>query len=48
MRRAVKAAYKHEGMVSVYQCMGEIANSLEIVGEVAQELLEEEEKNRQK
>ncbi|MGH7974859.1 MAG: hypothetical protein ACREBR_04990 [bacterium] len=44
LRRAVRVAYEHEGMVGVYKCMGEMARSLEIVAEMAQELLDEERK----
>ena len=46
LRLAVRAAYKHEGMTGVYQAMGEAARGLEIIGEVALELLEEEKKGK--
>lgn len=44
LRRAVRMAYKHEGMAGVYKCMGELNHQLKIVAEIARELLEEEEK----
>ncbi len=44
LRMAVRATYKHEGMVGIYKCMGELSRSLEIVGEVALEILTDEEK----
>jgi hypothetical protein len=46
LRRSIREVHKTEGMVGVYQVMGEVAASLEIVSEMAQELLAEEEKNR--
>jgi hypothetical protein len=46
LRRAVRIAYQHEGMVGVYRCMGEMNRSLQIVAEVAKELLEEEDKKK--
>lgn len=46
LRRSIREVFKLEGMVGVYQVMGEIASSLEIVAEIAQELLAEEEKNK--
>ena len=47
LRRSVRATYKHEGMVGVYRCMGELARSLEIVGEITLEILTEEGKGKQ-
>jgi hypothetical protein len=44
LRRSVKAAFAHEGWPGLYMIMGELSRSLEIVGEVAIELLEEENK----
>ena len=46
LRRAVRATFKHEGWVGIFQCMGELSRSLEIVGEVAQEIDEEQRKNQ--
>jgi hypothetical protein len=46
LRRAIRVAYNHEGMIGVYQCLGEMARSLEIGAEVAQELLAEEDKKK--
>lgn len=44
LRRAVRSVYKNEGISGVFTSMGEMARALEIVGEVAKELLEEEQK----
>ena len=44
LRRAVRATFKHEGWMGLYKVFGELARSLEIVGEVATELMEEEKK----
>jgi hypothetical protein len=46
LRRAVRATFKHEGWVGIYKVFGELARSLEIVGEVATELMDEEKKNK--
>lgn len=46
LRRAVKAAYKHEGWVGLYRVMGELSQSLQIVAEVALEISEEEKKDK--
>jgi hypothetical protein len=46
LRRAIRATYKHEGMIGVYQAMGELSRSLEIIGEVALEIINDEEKNK--
>ena len=44
LRRAIRAVYKHEGWPGIFHTMGELARSLEIVGEVAKEIDEEEKK----
>lgn len=44
LRVAIRQIYKHEGLIGVFTAMGEIGRSLEIFGEVAKELLDEEEK----
>jgi hypothetical protein len=46
LRRAIRATYKHEGMLGVYKCMGELSRSIEIIGEIALEILDEEAKNK--
>lgn len=46
LRRSIRATYKHEGWQGIYQVMGELARSLQIVGEIATEIYEEEEKNK--
>ena len=46
LRLSIKAAFKHEGWIGLYQIMGELAQSLEIVSDVAKELLEEERKQK--
>jgi hypothetical protein len=46
LRLSIRAVYKHEGMTGIYQAMGELARSLQIIGEIAEELLEEEDKNK--
>lgn len=46
LRRSIRAVYKHEGMVGIYKCMGELSRSLEIIGEVTLEILTDEEKNQ--
>lgn len=46
IRRSIRAVYKLEGMMGVYEVMGEIAASLEIVSMMAQELLADEDKKR--
>ena len=43
LRRSIRAVYRHEGLIGIYTVIGELARSLEIVGEVATEILEEEE-----
>lgn len=39
LRISLRAVYKHEGMVGIYKCMGELSRSLEICGEIALEIL---------
>ena len=46
LRRTIRSVYKHEGMLGVYTVMGELAASLHVVAELAQELLSEEEKGK--
>ena len=46
LRRAVRATFKHEGWMGIYKVFGELARSLEIVGEVATELMEDEKKEK--
>lgn len=46
LRMSIKSVYKHEGIAGVYQVMGELITSFQIVSEVAQEILEEEKKNQ--
>lgn len=46
LRRSIRAVYKHEGMIGIYKCMGELSRSLEIIGEIALEIIEEEAKNK--
>jgi hypothetical protein len=46
LRRAVRSVYQNEGLVGVFTAMGELARSLEIFGEVAKELIDEEDKNK--
>lgn len=46
LRRAVRSVHRHEGIEGVYQCMGEMSRALEIVMEVARELVEDEEKHK--
>lgn len=48
LRMLIKQVHKLEGMVGVFTAMGEVARALEIFGEIAEELLIEEEKNRGK
>lgn len=47
LRLSLRVAYKHEGIIGLYKIMGELGQSLEIVAEFTQEILEEEEKNKQ-
>jgi len=44
LRRSIRAVYKHEGMMGIYKCMGELSRSLEIIGEVALEIITDDEK----
>ena len=46
LRRALRIAYEHEGMIGIYKCMGEMNRSLQITCEMAKELLDEEAKNK--
>jgi len=46
LRRAIRAAYKHEGWEGIYKVMGELSQSLQIAAEVALEITEEEKKER--
>jgi hypothetical protein len=46
LRVSLRAVYKHEGMIGIYKVMGELAQSLEIVGQMCTELLEEENHNK--
>jgi len=46
LRRALRQTYKHEGMVGLFKCMGELNDSLRIAAEVTKEILEEEQKNK--
>ena len=46
LRQSIRNIYKNGGIIEVYQAMGEIAASLEIISELAQELLADEEKNK--
>ena len=46
LRRAIKAAYKHEGWVGIYRVQGELTQSLKIAAEVALEIVQEEKKVR--
>jgi len=47
LRRAIRAVYENEGMIGIYQCMGELAKSLEIVGQMVQEILDDQVKKKQ-
>jgi hypothetical protein len=44
LRLAVRSVYRNEGIEGVFISMGELAHALQIVGEVAKEIVEEEEK----
>lgn len=44
LRRSVRAVYKHEGLEGLFKVMGELAQSLEIVGQLAEEIIKEENK----
>lgn len=44
LRRAIRATYKHEGIQGIYQVLGELAQSMQIVSEIAEEILAEEDK----
>lgn len=44
LRRAVRKTYKHEGMIGIYKCLGELQQSIMIVSDVALEMLAEEKK----
>ena len=46
LRQSVRAVFKHEGWPGIFKCMGELSRSLEIVGEVAQEIDAEQRKNQ--
>jgi hypothetical protein len=46
LRRSVRAVFKHEGWMGFYKVFGELARSLEIVGEVATDIMDEENKNK--
>lgn len=46
LRLSLRAAYKHEGIIGLYKIMGELGQSLEIVAGFTQEILDEEEKNK--
>jgi hypothetical protein len=46
LRRSLRAAYNHEGIIGIFTIMGELSAALKITGEMAQELLDEEEKNK--
>lgn len=48
LRLAVRSVYRNEGIEGVFTSMGELAHALEIVGTVAQEIIEEEEKKKDK
>jgi hypothetical protein len=45
LRRSLRAVFSHEGIAGLYQVMGELGQSLEIVAEFTQEVLDEENKN---
>lgn len=45
-RRALHNTYKHEGMVGIYKCLGEMNAAMKITAEVARELLAEEAKRK--
>lgn len=45
-RLSLRAAYKHEGLTGLYQIMGELSQSLQIVAELTQELMNGEERNK--
>ena len=47
LRRSIRAVYNNEGWIGIYQVIGELSASLRIVGEMAQELLDEEKKKEQ-
>jgi len=44
LRRAVRSVYANEGMTGVYQSLGEMGRAMQIVAEVAKEIVEEEKK----
>ena len=44
LRLSIRAAFKHEGWIGMFKIMGELSQSLQIVVQVAQELMEEENK----
>lgn len=44
LRRAVRAIHKHEGWAGIWRAIGELARSLEIVGDIVIEIHEEEKK----
>jgi hypothetical protein len=46
LRLSVRAAYKHEGLIGICYIMGELSRSLQIVGDIAEEILAEEKKNK--
>lgn len=48
LRRAIRIAYEHEGMAGIYMIMGELSRSVEIAAEVAKEILDEDQKKRDK
>jgi hypothetical protein len=47
LRLSVRAAFKHEGWTGMYHILGELAQSMEIVSQVALEIMEEEKKGKQ-
>ncbi len=46
LRRSIRAVYKHEGVQGIYQVLGELGRSMQIVLEVFKEIINEEEKNK--
>lgn len=44
LRRSIKAAFKHEGWSGMVAILGELSRSMQIVLEVAKELIEEDKK----
>ena len=47
LRLSIRAAYKHEGFEGICHILGELAQSMQIVSEVALELMEEENKKNE-